>query len=124
MTQRVSSIRRFRRHYSSETIAFRFRAIHIEKRRVDSQSIARHAGQALNVKWRTCLWVFPDSWNMICPKDKDSAPVRLNKVVAEFVHKYLVARIDCAPGNNLAAPTNATRKNFKIMTERVGRRIY
>ena len=50
--------------------------------------------------------------------------MRFNKVVAAFIHKDLVACVDCAPGNDLAAVTNATRKNTKIMTERLGRSVH
>src|SRR6266487_4810273 len=124
MAQSVSSIRRFRRHYPGETIALRFRAIHIEKWRIDSQLIAWQTGQPLNIKWRACLRVFPNPWNMIRPKHKNIATMRLNKIVATFIHKDLVARIDCASGDDLAAVTTATRVNVEIMTERLGRSIH
>src|SRR5881398_3448280 len=52
------------------------------------------------------------------------AAMRLNKVVATFIHKDLVARVDCTSGNDLAAVTNATRVNVEIMTERLGRSIH
>mgnify|MGYP003693881481 CR=1 FL=1 len=60
---------------------------------------------------------------MICPEDKNIAAMRLNKVVAKFVDKDLVACVDCASGNDFAAMINATRENVEIMTERVGRRV-
>jgi hypothetical protein len=50
--------------------------------------------------------------------------MRLNKIVTELVHKYLVACIDCAPGYNLAAVKNATWKNVEIMSERFGGSVY
>src|SRR5437870_1826495 len=122
--QGVSSIRRCRRHYPSETIALGLLAIHIEKWWVNSEPITRHTGQPLNIKWRPCLRVFPNPRNMIRPKDKNIAAMRLNKVVATFIHKDLVARVDCASGNDLATVTNTARKNVEIMTERLGRGIY
>jgi len=61
---------------------------------------------------------------MIRPKHKDIAAMRLNKVVAEFIHKDLVACVDCASGNDLPAVTDATRKNVEIMTERLGGRVH
>src|SRR6266446_5394710 len=124
MAQSVSSIRRLRRHYPGETIAIRFSAIHIEKGRVDSQLIAGQTGQPLNVKWRARFRIFPNPWNMIRPKHKDITAMRLNEVVAKLVHKDLVACVDCACGNDLAAVTDATRKNVEIMTERLGGRVH
>src|SRR5438093_868005 len=44
MARSVSSIRRFRRHHSSETIALRFPAVHTEQGRVDSQLITAQTG--------------------------------------------------------------------------------
>src|SRR6266540_114808 len=113
----------FRRHYPSETVTLRFLAIRIEKRGVDSQMVARQSGQPLDVKWRACLRIFANTWNMICPENKNVAPMRLNKVVTKLIDKHLVACIDCAPGNDVAAMINAARENVDIMTERVGRRI-
>src|SRR5437773_11961893 len=40
------------------------------------------------------------------------------------MHKELVAYVECAHGNGLSAVTNATRKNTKIMTERIGRSVH
>src|SRR5437667_12847375 len=116
MAQGVSSIRRPRRHFPSETIAFRFLAIHIEEWRIDPQSITRQTGQALNVKRRACLRIFPNPWNMVRPKDKNIAAVRLNKVVGKFVNKHLVACVDCASSNDFTTVVNATRENVEVMT--------
>src|SRR5436309_1665680 len=122
--QSVSSIRRFGRHYPSETIALGLLAILIEKWRVNSEPITRHTGQPLYIKWRPCLRVFPNPRNMIRPKDKNIAAMRLNEVVAKFIHKDLVARVDCTSGNDLAAVTNATRVNVEIVTKRLGGGIH
>src|SRR6476660_106622 len=124
VAQSVSSIRRFRRHDPGETIALCFFAIDVEKRRIDSQLIAGQTGQPLDIKWRACLRVFANPWNMICPKDKNIPVMRLNKVVAALIDKHLVARVDCASGNDLPAVTDATRKNVEIMTERLGGRVH
>ena len=50
--------------------------------------------------------------------------MRFNKVVAELIHKDLVACINCASGNDLAAVTKATRQDVEIMTERIGRGVH
>ena len=49
--------------------------------------------------------------------------MRLNKVVTKLIDKHLVARIDCASGNDVAAMKNAARDNVEIVAERVGRTI-
>ena len=49
--------------------------------------------------------------------------MRLNKVIAKLIDKYLIASIDCAPGNDVATMKNAARENVEIMTQRIGRRI-
>src|ERR1041385_7576770 len=123
MTWSVSSIRRLRRHDSSETIALCFFAIHIEKRRIDPQSITRHTSQTLDVKRRAGFRVFANSRNVIRPEYKDIAATGLNKIVATLVYKDLIARVDCPSGNNLAAMTNATWRNIEIMTECLGRGV-
>src|SRR6266404_2926610 len=124
MAQSVTAIRRLCRHYALKSVAFRFLVIHIEEWRVNAQSIARQSGQTFNIKRRACLRIFPNPGNMISPKDKNVAAMRLNKVVGKFVNKHLVACVDCASGNDLTAVINATRKNVEIMTERVGWRIH
>ena len=60
---------------------------------------------------------------MICPENKNVASMRLNKVVTKLIDKHLVARIDCASGNDVAAMINATWENIEIMAKRVRRRI-
>src|SRR6266540_7215501 len=113
----------FRRHYPSKTVTLCFLAVHIEKRRVDSQLVARQSGQPLNIKWRACLRIFANTRNVICPENKNVAPMRLNKVVTKLIDKHLIARIDCAPGNDVTAMINAAWENIEIMAKRVRRRI-
>ena len=60
---------------------------------------------------------------MIGPEDKHVASMRLNKVIAKLIDKYLIASIDRAPGNDVAMMKNAARENVEIMTQRIGRRI-
>src|ERR1700730_5477870 len=108
MAENIAAIRRFCRHYPLEPVAFRFLAIHIEKWRVDSQSIGRQSGKTFNIKRRARLRIFPNPWDVIRPKDKNIAAMRLNKVVGKFVNKYLVACVDCASGNDFTAVENAT----------------
>ena len=50
--------------------------------------------------------------------------MRLNKVVAELVHKYLVACVDCASGNDFPAMKNPTGEHVEILTQRFRRRIH
>jgi len=55
--------------------------------------------------------------------NKNVASMRLNKVVTELIDKHLIARIDCASGNDVAAMINAAWENIEIMAKRVRRRI-
>src|SRR6266496_2652325 len=48
----------------------------------------------------------------------------LNKVVAELVHKYLVACVDCASGNDFPAMKNPTGEDVEVLTQRLRRRIH
>ena len=49
--------------------------------------------------------------------------MRLHKVVTKLIDKHLVARIDCAFGNDITAMINAAWENIEIMAKRVRRRI-
>ena len=124
MAGRITAVRRSRRHYPFEAVALRFFAVDIKKWRIDPQLIARQSGQPLNIKWRSGDRIRANRRNMICPEDKNIAVMRLNKVVTAFIDKYLVARVDCASGDNFTAMAKPTGKDIKILTERIGRSVY
>ena len=84
----------------------------------------RKTGQSLDVKRRSGDRIRPNPRNIVCPKDKNIAVVRLNKVVAAFIDKHLVARIDRAACDNFAAMTKSAGKDIEILTKRVGRGVY
>ena len=48
----------------------------------------------------------------------------LNKVVAELIHKHLVARVDCTSGNDFAAMKKSTREDVEVLAQGVRRRVY
>src|SRR5262249_18101145 len=50
--------------------------------------------------------------------------MRLNKVVAAFIHKHLVARVNCAPSDDFTAMAKPTGKDVEILMERVRRGVY
>ncbi len=49
--------------------------------------------------------------------------MRFNEVIAKFIHKHLIAGVDRASGNNLAAAISPPGENFEIMTERLRWRV-
>src|SRR6476619_4586341 len=124
MAGRITAVRRSHRHYSFEAVAPSLVAVDVEKWRINAQLIARQTGQSLNVKRRSGDWIRTNRRNIICPEDKNIAVVRLNQVVAAFVDKDLVARVERASGYNFAAMTNSAGKDIKILTKRVGRGVY
>ena len=50
--------------------------------------------------------------------------MRLNKVVATFIDKDLVARVNRASGDNFATMTKPAGNDIKILTKRVWRGVY
>src|SRR5919106_482619 len=81
--------------------------------------VSGQPGQSLNVKRRPSLGILPNPGDVICPANKNVAPVRFNEVVAKLVDKHLIAGVHRPSGNNLAAPISPPRENFEIMTERL-----
>src|SRR6476661_8210388 len=124
MAGRVTAVRQSHRHYSFEAVAAGLFAVDVKKWRIDAQLIARQTGQSLNIKRRSGDRIRTNRRNIICPEDKNVTVVRLNKVVAAFIDKDLVARVDRASGYNFAAMTNSAGKDIKILTKRVGRGVY
>src|SRR3954469_2200726 len=77
------------------------RATAIKKWWVDPQCVPGRATQTLDVKRRAGLRILGDARNSIGFKYENVSPMRLHKIVAEFVHEYLVAGINGAAGNDL-----------------------
>jgi hypothetical protein len=121
---RITAVRRSHRHHPFEAVALSLFAVDVKKWRIDAQLIARQTGQSLNVKRRSGDRIRTNRRNIICPEDKNITVVRLNKVVAAFIDKDLVARVDRASGYNFAAMTKPTGKDIKILTKRIGRGVY
>ena len=48
----------------------------------------------------------------------------LNKVIAELVHKHLIASVDCASGNDFAPMKNSTGENVEVLPQRIRRRVH
>src|SRR5262249_22070296 len=124
LAERISPVRRSRRHHPLESVALSLVAVDVEKRRIDAQLVARQTGQSLNVKRRAGNRIPADRRNTICSEDKHIPVVRLNKVVAEFIDKHLIARVDRASGYDFAAMTKPTGKDVEILTKRVRRGVY
>src|SRR5262249_4055249 len=123
MAERISAIRWPRRHHPLKPVALCFLAVDVKKWRINPQLVARQTGQPFNVKRRTRDRVLANARNPICPKDKNIPVMRLSKVVAEFIHKHLVARVDCTSGDHFATMTKPTRKDIEILTQRLGRGV-
>src|SRR4029077_13208560 len=121
---RITAVRRSRRHHPLEAVALGFFSVDVKKWRIDAQLVARQTGQSLNVKRRSGDRIRANRRNIICSEDKNVTVVRLNKVIAALINKHLVARIDRASGDNLAAMTKPAGKDVKILTKRVGRGVY
>src|SRR4029077_4406485 len=121
---RITAVRRSRRHHPLEAGALGFFSVDLKKWRDDGQLVARQTGQSLNVKRRSGDRIRANRRNIICSEDKNIPVVRLNKVVAAFIDKDLVARVDRAPGDNFSAMTKPAGKDVKILTKRVGRGVY
>ena len=85
-------------------------AVDVEKRRIDPQLVAGQTGQSLDVKRRARVRVLANPRNTICSENKNIPVMRLNKVVTEFIHKHLVARVDRASGDNFACDEKADRE--------------
>src|SRR2546430_10588076 len=49
--------------------------------------------------------------------------MRFDEVVTELVHKYLIAGVDRAAGNDFAAPITNSRRDSKVSTQLLGRTI-
>src|SRR4029077_9280237 len=121
---RITAVWRSRRHHPFEAVALGLFAIDVKKWRIDAQLVARQTGQSLDIKRRSGDGIRTNRWNIICPKDKNITVVRLNKVVAAFIDKHLVARVDRASGDNFTAMTKSAGKDIKILTKRIGRGVY
>src|SRR5262249_10019260 len=111
-------------HHPLKAIALRFLAIDIKKWRINAQLVSRQTSQSLNIKRRSGNRIRADLRNVIGSENENVPIAVLNEVVAAFIDKDLVARVDRAAGNNLAAMNNPARRNVKILTKRVGRAIY
>src|SRR5262245_7311671 len=119
----ITAVRRQHRHHPLKAVALGLFSVDVKKWRIDAQLVARQTGQALNIKRRSGDRIRANRRNTICPKNKNVSVMRLNKVVAELVHKHLVARIDCTPGNHFASMKKPTGKDVEILAERVGRGV-
>src|SRR6476660_5492094 len=121
---RITAVRRSRRHHPFEAVALGLFAVDVKKWRIDAQLVARQTGQSLNIKRRSCDGIRTNRRNIICSEDKNITVMRLNKVIAAFIDKDLIAGVDRASGYNFAAMTKPAGKDIKILTKRVGRGVY
>src|SRR5438045_6430274 len=124
VAKRITTVRRSRRHHPFEAVALGFFAVDVKKWRIDAQLVARQTSQSLDIKRRSGNRIRANRRNVICPEDKNIPVVRLNKVVAAFIDKHLVAGVDGTSGDNFAAMKKPTGKDVEILTKRVWRRVY
>src|SRR5262245_8896087 len=124
VTWPITAVRRSRRHHPFEAVALSLFAVDEKKWPIDAQHVARQACQSLNVKRGSSERIGANRRNIIGSEDENVAVVWLNKVIDAFIDKHLVARVDRAPGDNLAAMKKPTWKNVKILTERLGWGVY
>ena len=120
VTWRITAVWRSRRHHPFEAVALGFFTVDEKKWRIDAQLVVRQTGQSLNVKRRSGDRIRANRRDIVCSKDENIPVVRLNKVVAAFIDKDLVARVDRASGDNLAAMNKPTGKDVEILAKRVG----
>src|SRR4051794_18151362 len=114
----------FRAHHPSESEAFWRFAVHIKKRWIDSQRIARHPGQAFDVKRMLAgLGIAGNVRNIIRPKNKNIAAMRPNEIVTELIDENLVAGIDRAASNDITFFVTTARRDSEILLQRIRRRI-
>src|SRR5204863_5281663 len=124
VTKRITTVRRSSRHHPFEAVALGLFAVDVKKWRIDAQLVARQTGQSLDIKRRSGDRIRTNRRNIICSEDKNIAVARLNKVIAAFINKHLVARVNRTSGDNLTAMTKPAGKDVKILTERVGWGVY
>ena len=120
----ITLIRGSRRHHTFKAVALRSFAIDVKRWRIDAQLVSRQTGQSLDIKRRSGNRIRRDRRNIICSEDENVPVPRFNKVVAALIDKDLVARVDRAPGDNLAAMNKPTGKDVKVLAKRVGRGVY
>src|SRR5215469_9882088 len=116
VTWRITTVRRSRRHHPFEAVALSLFAVDEKKWRIDAQCVAGQACQSLNVKRGSRDRIRANRRNIICSEDKHIAIVRLNKIVAAFIDKHLIACVDRAPGDNFAAMKKPTGKDVEVLT--------
>src|SRR5215467_10977880 len=121
MARGIAAIRRLRSHDSCETKTLRGSSIDKQQRRIDPEFVPGQPAQPLNVKGRSHIGVLPNAEDMLCPKNENVPAMRFDEVIAEFVHKHLIARIHCTSGNDLTTTIGAAWKNVEIVAEGIGR---
>src|SRR5262249_34697113 len=124
MARRIAAIWRSHRHYPLKAVALGLFTVDVKKWRIDAQLVARQTGQSFNVKRWSGDRIRANRRNIICSEDKNIPVVRLNKVVAAFIHKHLVASVDGTPSDNFTGMTKPTGKDVEILTKRVGRGVH
>src|SRR5262249_20062243 len=121
---RITTIRRSSRHHSFKAVALGLFSVDVKKWRIDTQLIARQTGPSFNIKKRPGDRIRPYRRNIVCSEDKNVTVAGLNEVVAAFIDKDLVACVDRASGDNLAAMNKPAGRDVKILTKCVGRGVY
>src|SRR5437763_519156 len=100
---RVTPVRRLRRHHPLDAKALRQLAVNIKLRGINPQLIARRARKTLDIERRARFGILANAKNVVGAKNKHVAPVGMDKVVAELVDENLIARVDGAARDDLAA---------------------
>ena len=119
-------------HYAIESKSVRQLSVHIKRRRIHSQAVARHTGETLDEKRRATRGIGLNEVanpflhvafvNSFGAKNENVTAPRLHEIVAELIDEDLVARVHGSARDRCSFQVGASL-HAEILRERLGRRV-
>src|SRR4029077_7361191 len=94
--------------------------VYKQVRLLDLEDVTRQPGQALNIMLARSVRRLRDSYDLIGLEDEDISPLRLGKIVGNFINKHLIAQICVRPNNRLSPPKSSTGINLELTLQHFG----
>src|SRR5260370_13496266 len=88
---------------------------------LDLKDVTRQPSQAINIVLARSVGRLWDPYDLIGLEDEDVSPLRLGKIVGDFINELLIAQICVRPNNRLSPPKSSTWINLELALQHLGR---